>query len=150
MAKPSVCTEIGVLQRGLGVSQPAWRTALPASSGCPHHQRCPQQATSPSPLGETRMAWAPSAMERARDRMGPNKQLARTELRSRSASGALDLPQEQKEASLPRGTLLFRRSEPATVNRSSKSVQGKSPRTCMTGYLPNAPERTWIQQTALI
>lgn len=78
------------------------------------------------PLGETPPAWAPTGVGGARDRMGPNSLQGWNE-----GDQPLVLsmrPQEQKEASLPRGPVLLRRSKPATGNRCSKSAQGTSPR----------------------
>lgn len=111
---PCLHKEIGLLQREWRLSEPGWRTALPASSVCPQcGQCCPQWAAHPSGKHWSPLR-APTGVEGARDRMGPNRQLARTELRSRSPSGDLSVslgnrrkclcpgrPRCSAEASLP-------------------------------------------------
>lgn len=141
---PNPCLHRGLPPAGghLGMSETGWKTVLPASAGCPLHKCCP-------PLRETRRAWGPPGVKGARDRMGPNVQTVRTELRRKSAFRALHLPWGQKEASLPRGTVLLHRSKPAFVNRFSRHRANHLEHT-QHDIHQMLLERTRIQQTAQI
>lgn len=52
--------EASLLQPKLGTSETGWKTASPASSGCPHHTHCPPWTTTPPPPRETHRAWPPA------------------------------------------------------------------------------------------